>query len=117
MASREMLINKLFFIKLIHTVIFIFMSACIIYVLYCGITKTYNWILLFAIVAVLIEGLALVFNHWQCPLTNLAKKYGDEKGRVTDMFFPAWFVPHVFQACTVLFIIGLVLIAVNYLIT
>jgi len=102
------------FIKLIHTAILIFMSACIVYILYCGITKTYNWILVAAIGVVLMEGIVLIIYRWKCPLTELAKKYGDEKGRVTDMFFPQWFVPHVFQSCAVLFIIGLVILAIDY---
>jgi len=92
------------------------MSACVIYILYCGITKTYNLTLFLAIGAMLIEGLALLFNHFQCPLTTLARKYGDETGRVTDMFFPAWFVPYVFPFFTVLFVIGLVLLGLNYFI-
>lgn len=108
--------NKVFFIKSIHTILFLLMSSCIIYVLYCGITKTYNWILLLAIGFVLLEGIVLIVNHCQCPLTNLAKKYGDEKGTVTDMFYPKWFVPHVFRFSTVLFFIGLVLLVVNYVI-
>ncbi|MEE9399334.1 MAG: hypothetical protein V3V23_03610 [Dehalococcoidales bacterium] len=111
-----MLTNKLFFIKSIHTVIFIFMSTCVFYILYCGITKTYNRALLVAISAVLIEGVVLLFNKWQCPLANLAKKYGDERGAVTDMFFPSWFAPHVFRSCMVLFTIGMALLAVNYVI-
>ena len=92
------------------------MSSCLIYILYSGITKNYNWILFLAIGAILIEGLALLFNHWQCPLTSLARKYGDEKGSVTDMFYPKWFLPHVFRFSTALFVIGLVLLALNYLI-
>ena len=111
-----MLGNKVFLIKLIHTILFILMSSCIVYVLYCGITKTYNWILLLAIGAVLFEGIVLIVNHCQCPLTNLARKYGDEKGTVTDMFYPKWFVPHVFRFSTVLFVIGLVLLGLNYFI-
>ena len=108
--------NKVFFIKLTHTMLFILMSSCIVYVLYCGITKTYNWILLLAIGAVLFEGIVLIVNHCQCPLTNLARKYGAEKGSVTDMFYPKWFVPHVFRFSTVLFVIGLVLLGLNYFI-
>ena len=85
------------------------MRTCIIYIFYCGITKTYNWTLFLAIGAILIEGLVLLFNNWQCLLTNLAREYGDEKGRVTDMFFPAWFVPHVFRSCTVLLVVNYVI--------
>ena len=92
------------------------MSSCLIYILYAGVTKTYNWILLVAIGAILVEGIVLLFNHRQCPFTNLAKQYGDEKGTITDMFCPKWFVPHVFRFSTVLVVIGLVLLDLNYFI-
>lgn len=107
--------NKLFIIKLTHTVIFLFMSACIVYILYAGITRTYDWYLLAAISLVLIEGMVLIINHWQCPLTELARKYGDTRGSVTDMFYPKWFVPHVFRFSTALFVIGLLVLSINYL--
>ena len=90
------------------------MSACLIYILYSGIAKNYHWTLFLAIGAVLIEGVVLLFNRWQCPFTNLAKKYGDEKSSVTDMFYPKWFLPHVFRFSTVLFVIGLILLGLNY---
>lgn len=106
--------NRLFLIKSLHTVIFVFMSSCLVYILYCGITGTYNRALLFAIGAIFVEGLALMLNHWQCPLTNLARKHGDEKGSVTDMFYPKWFVPHVFRFSTLLFVLGLALLGINY---
>jgi len=108
--------RKLFLIKSIHTVIFLLMSSCILYILLSGIIGNYHWTVFLAIGAVFAEGLVLILNHWECPLTNLARKYGDEKGSVTDMFYPSWFVPHVFRFSTVLFAIGLVLLAVNYLI-
>ena len=107
--------NKLFVIKLTHTVIFLFMFACIVYILYEGITRTYNWYLLTVISAVLIEGVVLIIYRWQCPLTGLARKYGDTQGSVTDMFYPKWFVPHVFRFSTVMFIIGLLVLGINYL--
>lgn len=107
--------NKLFIIKLTHTVIFLFMSACVVYILYAGITRTYDWYLLAAISLVLIEGMVLIINHWQCPLTELARKYGDTRGSATDMFYPKWFVPHVFRFSTALFVIGLLVLSINYL--
>ena len=90
------------------------MSACLIYILYCGITKTYNWALLLAISAILINGLALLLNHGRCPLTILAEKHGAEKGSVTDIFLPAWIARHLFRLSTVLFSTELVLLAFGY---
>lgn len=116
MVVCEMLSNKLFFIKLIHSTLFLFISASAIYVLYSGIAKNYNWTLFLAIGVVLIEGVVLIFNNWRCPLTTLAKKYGAEKGSVTDIFCPKWFVPHVFQSLTVVFVSGLILLGLNWFI-
>ena len=90
------------------------MSACLAYVLYCGITKTYNWTLLLAIGAILIEGLALVLNHGRCPLTTLVEKYGAEKGSVTDIFLPGWIARNIFKGSTVLFSVGIILLAFRY---
>ncbi len=113
MIVHQML-SKLFFIKSIHSLIFILMSACVIYILYSGIIKNYHWTVFVAIGAVLVEGVALIFNNWQCPLTTLARKYGDEKGSVTDMFLPEWLSRHVFIIFPALFAIGLILLGLNY---
>ena len=90
------------------------MSACLIYILYCGITRTYNWALLLAIGAILIEGLALLLNHGRCPFTTLAEKHGAEKGSVTDIFLPQWMARNVFRFSTVLFSAELVLLGLGY---
>ena len=92
------------------------MSACLLYILYCGITRTYNWILVVAISAILIEGTALILSHWRCPLTSLAIKYGAEKGSVTDTFLPKWIARNFFHISTIVFAISLVLLAFGYFI-
>jgi hypothetical protein len=108
--------DKLFFIKLVHTAVFIFMSSCLLYVLYCGITKTYNWLLLLAIGALLIEGLALLLNHWRCPITTFAEKRGAVKGSITDTLLPPWIARNVFRVSPFLFAAGLILLAFGYFI-
>ena len=90
------------------------MAACLFYILYCGITRTYNWLLLAAILAVLIEGLALLLNKGRCPFTTLAEKHGAEKGTVTDIFLPDWISRNVFRISTVLFSVELILLAFRY---
>ncbi len=110
----EMFRNKLFLIKLTHTIIFFFMSACLIYVLYCGITRTYNWTLLVALSAILIEGLALLINRGRCPLTTLAEKKGAVKGSVTDIFLPQFIARNTFKFSSVLFIVELIILVAGY---
>lgn len=90
------------------------MSACLLYILYAGVTKTFNGILLIAVIAIFIEGTALILNKWRCPLATLAEKYGAESGSVTDIFLPAWIARHVFVISAVLFVAGLVLLGFGY---
>ena len=87
---------------------------CLFYFLYCAITRTYGWTLLLALSVILIEGLALMLNRFQCPLTTLAQKYGDEKGTVTDIFLPKWCARNTFKLATVLFSAELVLLSIGY---
>ena len=67
-----------------------------------------------ALSAILIEGLALILNRFQCPLTALSRKYGDENGSVTDIFLPVWLARNTFKFATVLFSVELVLLSAGY---
>jgi hypothetical protein len=100
--------RKIFFVKLVHSLIFLFMVVCLGYILYCAAFRRYDWWLVAALSAIFLEGLVLLLNHGQCPFTDLAKKYGDAKGTVTDLFLPMWCARHTFKVSTTLFIIELV---------
>lgn len=109
MSSRT-----IFIIKFIHTLVFLFMAACLLYILYCGLSATFNWLLLIAIGAITIEGVVLILNGWQCPFTLLARRYGVVKAEVTDLFMPEVISRHTFKFSTVLFICEIVLLVVRY---
>lgn len=107
------------FIKSVHTAIFLFMSACILYVLYCGLTRTYGWLLAAAVGAVLLESAVYVLNGRRCPLTKLAQQYGDPTGNdlIADIFLPPAFARRIPPLCGGLFVLGLVVLLTNYLLT
>ena len=109
-----MRINNIFIIKFIHSIIFIIMSICLLYILYCAIARIYDWTLLVALGAIFLEGAALILNHWQCPLTTLAKKCGDPTGTVTDILLPTWCARRTFKVSTVLFAVELILLGFGY---
>ena len=110
-----MLNKKVFFIKSIHLVLFIFFSVCLFYVLYCAITGTYDWTLLLAMAVILFDGLSIVLNHGRCPLTSLAEKYGAENGAVTNILLPMRCARNVFKFFTVLFAVELFWLGIGYL--
>jgi hypothetical protein len=106
--------KKVFAIKLFHSFIFLFMVACLLYILYCAITRRYDWTLLLALIAIFLEGLALLLNRWRCPLTTLAEKYGAANGAVTDIFLPDWLTRHTFKITTIVVIIEIIWLAWGY---
>ena len=99
---------KLFAIKLTHTLIFLFLSGCILYTIYCGIKGITNTALWLAMFATVIEVVVYIGNGARCPLTRLAQKYGDVRGDdfIADIFLPEWFVPFIVPLCTVLAVGG-----------
>ena len=106
--------KKVLVIKSIHLALFIFLSICLFYILYCAITRTYDWTLLTAMVLLLIDGLSIALNRWRCPLTTLAEKYGAEDGSVTNIILPPWGVRYVFKFFIVLSAAELVLLGTGY---
>ena len=106
--------TRIFLIKLSHTIVYLYMCACLVYVLVAGIMGTFNLILLIALISILVEGLVLLLNGWSCPFTRLAEKYGAKKGSVTDIFMPDIIARNTFRFATVLFVLELVLLAFRY---
>jgi hypothetical protein len=92
------------------------MTFGILYILYSGLTQTFNWILAITIIILTIEGLVFFLNKWRCPLTDLAMKYGatEEQAMVTNKFYHHWFVPYVFKVNGVLFVIAVIIVLVRY---
>ena len=106
--------KKIFAIKLIHSVIFFFMVACLSYILYCAVVRRYDWTLLIALIAVSIEGLVLLLNRGKCPFTAMARKYGDPNGSVTDIFLPMWCARHTFKISMVVVVIEIIWLGWGY---
>ena len=107
--------TKLFLVKLVHTLIFVFMVACVFFILYCGILGIRNRLLFLSIGIIFIEGTVLLLNKFKCPLTVLAWKYGDKSERFSDIFLPRQFTPLIMPVFTTLFVIGLILVVIKSL--
>ncbi|MBI1279813.1 MAG: hypothetical protein GC179_16920 [Anaerolineaceae bacterium] len=106
-------------IKTVHTIIFLGMSAAILYVLYCGLTRTYNRWLGVALAMVILECVVFVANGRRCPLTKWARYYGDASGNdwIADIFLPARFAPKIPLVCGGLFVVSLIVLVVNLLLS
>jgi hypothetical protein len=63
-------------IKVVHTVVFWLLSACVAYALFSGLVgriTTWTWV---AVGLLLVESLVLALSGWTCPLTLLAEQQG-----------------------------------------
>lgn len=104
-----------FQVKLVHTAIFVVLSACVLYVLWSGATArvtAWTWV---AVAAIVLEGIALAAAGGRCPLTRLAERMGALDGSVADLFLPKWFADRIFPICGSLFAIGCALLAIRLL--
>jgi hypothetical protein len=107
--------QKLFTIKLVHTLVWLFFVSIIFYVVWSGLTNeitTFTWI---AIGLVLAEGLVLLIFRMFCPLTLLARKYSDSKMDNFDIFLPNWVARHNKIIFTSIFAIGVALVLIRVL--
>jgi hypothetical protein len=100
----------IFQIKVLHTLIFWALSACVVYVLFGGVTgriTTWTWV---AVGLVLIESVVLAASGWTCPLTLLAERLGAARGSVTDIFLPKWLADRIFPICGTTYALALALV-------
>jgi hypothetical protein len=105
----------LFQIKLVHTLIFWVLSACVLYVLYSGASGRLDVWTGVAAGLLLVESVVLAASGWVCPLTILAERRGASSGSVTDIFLPKRLADRIFPVCGTLYVIGLLLVVARLL--
>ena len=100
----------IYWVRLTHTLIFIFASACIAYVVYCGIvgkTDNYLWA---ALGIVFMIGLIYAVNGFECPLATVVHRLAGRRD-IPDIFFPDWFANKIMPVSTGVYVVGLALVA------
>lgn len=82
--------DKLFIIKTVHTIIWLFFNVVIFYLLYAVIVNQIDIWVWICIALVVLEGLVLLTFKMFCPLTVMARKYSDSTKANFDIFLPNW---------------------------
>lgn len=83
-------LTKLLAIKTLHTLVWVFFNAVLIYLFYaviCNKINKWTWIGLGLFFA---EGIILALFKMMCPLTVMARKYSDSAKENFDIFLPEW---------------------------
>ena len=71
-------------VKVVHTVVFAVLSACVLHTLYSAVfgrITAWTWV---AVALVLVESIVLVSFGWTCPMTILAENLGASHGAVAE---------------------------------
>lgn len=99
-------------IKGLHTLLFLLISASILYVFWAGLSGRGLRRARPAAAIALLECAIVVANRGRCPLTDLAEHLGADSGRVSDIFLPRWFadrIPYIFTPPLVIGLAGIAL--------
>jgi len=85
-----MLTKKLFYLKLSHTVIWVFYVFLFFYILYAAIFNRIDVYLWIAVGFEIIEVIILAIFKGVCPLTILGRNYVDNPQVGFDIYLPKW---------------------------
>ena len=105
--------EKLFAIKLVHTLIWLFFVIVIFYILYSGITDRITSLTWIAIGLVIVEGIVLLLCNMFCPLTIVARRYSNSKKDNFDIFLPNWLARHNKLIFTTIYLIGVLIVLIR----
>ena len=105
--------HMLFLIRTFHTTIYIILVFSVVFLLVSALLGYFGPLLLVALLFIGIEVIVFVASGMKCPLTDLAKKYGAEKGYVFDTFLPESLTKYTFRFFGLLLVIGLILLALR----
>ncbi len=86
--------RKLVLIKVLHTVIWVVLSAVIFYLLYAVIADRIDRWFWAGLGLVGLEIIALLLFRMRCPLTVVARRYSDSQRANFDIHLPEWLARH-----------------------
>ncbi len=103
--------TAIFLIKALHTAVFLFMSACILYVLRCGIVGSARRITLPLAIA-LPSGVGGLWwlNGRECLLSSAIYRLAGGDHSRPDIFLPDWIADRIMPVSTPLLAIGIGLV-------
>jgi hypothetical protein len=78
-------------IELVHTLAWLSIESCMVYVLWAGFARRSDRRAAIAAGLLASESLVFAANRSRCPLTQIAERVGADRGSVTDIYLPRWF--------------------------
>jgi hypothetical protein len=94
-------------VKVLHTVVWAFFASCVFGILAAAAQhRLVAAAVLIGLVA--LESLVLAFNHWRCPLSDVAARYTAAREDNFDIYLPLWLARYNKQIFGALYVVGIV---------
>ena len=114
--SRPRSTRDLVVIKLVHTAVWAFISACIMAIPVAALSGRFRLAASLSAV-VLFECLVLAFNRCRCPLTDLASGYTEQRAANFDIYLPLWLARYNKTIFGALFALGEIVLLWKWLVS
>lgn len=82
--------SKLVFIKMVHTLVWLFFNVVLFYLAYAVIINKIDKFVWIGIALIVLEGVVLLIFNKMCPLTIIARRYSDSTKDNFDIYLPNW---------------------------
>jgi hypothetical protein len=99
--------NQLRKVKILHTVVWAALAACVFAIPVAAWAENFR-LALILIVVMIVEVVVLALNGWTCPLTGVAGRYTDDRRDNFDIYLPLWLAKHNKTIFGSLFVAGIV---------
>jgi hypothetical protein len=103
--------RKLLYIKIIHTLVWIFFNVVIFYLFYAVVSNKIDIWVWVGLGLFTLEGITLLLFGMMCPLTIMAEKYSDSTRDNFDIFLPNWLAKNTKLIYTSFLLIILIILA------
>lgn len=103
------------YIKLAHTLWWLFFAGLILYILCAGVAGRVGSLALGAMVLAGAHGAVLHFNGWRYPLHGVAKNMADSPEKGFDIFLPRFLKRNDRLILTGLYLLGLLVVIYRWL--
>ena len=106
------MLQSIFFIKSVHTAVFVFLNGVLALLLYETIADRVTILSGIAVALFLLEGIILLVNGGRCPLAIYVENLSSTPGKVSDIFLPLWFAERICPLYTTVFAVALILLVI-----
>ncbi len=103
----------LIFLKTIHTIIWVIMTASNFVAFYFAFNGIYDYRFWIPAGILILEIVTVFINKWSCPLTPITAKYTDDRKPNFDIYLPLWLARYNKEIFSAIILIEILIVILN----